>query len=291
MSYLTLFDYVAFVSGLLILGVWFFLYFKGKKYENLFLNLDNKDYPAGDTYFVGYAATLLLKMDYKNRQARKLRKELSVLYEPKYADYYLRVIASMQFTMALTIAGFAAPMYFLSGSVALFLVLLLGSGAVYYYYGVSTEEKLKKRADEMILDFSEVVSKLALLVNSGMILTDAWKKVAYSGDHVLYSEMQKSIMEMQNGKSASDAIYSFGQRSLIPEVKKFSSTLIQGLAQGNSELAPMLTQQSSEVWNLKKQLVRRQGELANNKLLIPMCTTFIGILIMVTVPIFANLGA
>lgn len=291
MSYLSILDYIVFLIGLLVLAVWLFLYFKGKKYEGLFENLDKKDYPAGDTYFVGYAATLLLKMDYKNRRCRKLRKELGVLYEPKYADYYLRVIASMQFSMALTIAGFAAPMYFLSGSILMFVLLLGGSGAVYYYYGIATEEKLKKRAEELLLDFSEVVSKLALLVNSGMILTDAWKRVAYSGDRVLYLEMQKSVEDMQNGQSASDALFGFGQRSLLPEVKKFSSTLIQGLAQGNNELAPMLTQQSNEVWNLKKQLVRRQGELANNKLLIPMCVTFIGILIMVMVPIFANLGA
>ena len=42
---------------------------------------------------------------------------------------------------------------------------------------------------------------------------------------------------------------------------------------------------------MKKQNVHRQGELANNKLLLPMCITFIGILIMVMVPIFTNLGA
>ena len=45
------------------------------------------------------------------------------------------------------------------------------------------------------------------------------------------------------------------------------------------------------VWDLKKQLVRRAGELANTKLLIPMCITFIGILLMIMIPIFANLGS
>ena len=78
---------------------------------------------------------------------------------------------------------------------------------------------------------------------------------------------------------------------MMPEIRKFASTLVQGLDQGNAELAPMLTQQSKEVWEIKKQLVRRAGELANNKLLIPMLLTFLGILIMIMVPIFANLGA
>ena len=53
----------------------------------------------------------------------------------------------------------------------------------------------------------------------------------------------------------------------------------------------MLTLQSKEVWNTKQQLMRRKGELANNKLLLPILIVFIGILIMVVVPIFAGIGA
>lgn len=288
---LTITDVVVFLVGLAILCLWLVLYFGGKKYEDIFATLDKKDYPMGDTYFVGYQFTLLLKLDYRSKKHRELRKELSVIYEPKYADYYLRVIASMRYTMALTVAALAAPLYFLSESMMLFLMLLAGAVLVYYYYGTVMEEKIKARSEEMLSDFSEVVSKLALLVNAGMILTDAWNQVAFSGERTLYQEMRRSVGEIQNGKSAADAIYVFGQRCMLPEIKKFSSTLIQGIKQGNRELADMLTQQSGEVWELKKQLVRRKGEAANSKLLIPMCVTFIGILIMIMIPIFTNLGA
>ncbi len=290
MSFISVTDIVIFTLGLAIYIFWLSMYFKGKKNEVLFQALDPSDYPMGDTYFVGYAITELLKLDYKNKTTRALRKKLSVLYEAKYVDYYIRVIYSMQYTMALTIACFAAPMYFLSGSPALFVILLAGSAAVYYYYGVSMDEKLKKREEQILSDFSEVVSKLALLVNSGMILGEAWEKVAFSGESTIYQEMRRSVEEMRNGTSAVNALYDFGQRCMLPEIKKFSTTLIQGITQGNKELAEMLTQQSKEVWDIKRQMVRRQGELANNKLLLPMCVTFVGILIMVMVPIFSNLG-
>ena len=52
----------------------------------------------------------------------------------------------------------------------------------------------------------------------------------------------------------------------------------------------MLQNQSSEVWNERKQSIKRQGEKASSKLLIPMLLMFAGILIMVIVPIFSNLG-
>ena len=65
---------------------------------------------------------------------------------------------------------------------------------------------------------------------------------------------------------------------------------MQGMAKGNRELAAMLQQQSKEVWEQRKQDVRRQGEKAAGKLMLPIVIMFIGILIMVIVPIFTNLG-
>lgn len=291
MQIITPLDIVALIVGVVILLAWLFFYMKGKRYEEMFANLDRKEYPLGDVYFVGYAVTLLLRMDYKNKRSRALRKQLSVLYEDKYTEYYLRVISSMQFTLALTIAALAAPFYFLADSPIMLIVFLAGAGLAYYYFGISMEKRINERKDEVLMDFSEVVSKLALLVNAGMIVTDAWERAAQSGERMLYQEMQRSVNEMHNGKSFSDALYVFSQRSMLPEIKKFSSTLIQGVNEGNRNLAGMLTMQSKEVWELKRQIVRRKGELANNKLLIPICLTFVGILIMIMVPIFANIGA
>jgi tight adherence protein C len=142
----------------------------------------------------------------------------------------------------------------------------------------------------MLSEFSNVVSKLALLINAGMILREAWADVAYTGNSVLYQEMQKTVEDMENGMSESDALFAFGMRCMIPEIKKFTSTLIQGIQKGNSNLAVMIQEQSKEVWNLKRQNVRRQGEKAASNLLIPIFLMFIGILIMVIVPVFTNLG-
>ena len=97
-------------------------------------------------------------------------------------------------------------------------------------------------------------------------------------------------MEMENGISEAEAIRRFGIRCMMPEIKKFSATLIQGIQKGNSELSSMLQNQSAEIWNLRKQNVRRQGEKAASKLMIPIFMMFIGIIIMVVVPIFSNLG-
>ncbi len=276
--------------GMLVLLLWLYLYLAGKKDRVLFENLNDKDYPFHEMYFVGYQMTKLLKLDYKNKEARNLRRQLGALYEARYADYYLRVVYAQRITMALTVMAFAAPMYCLSGSLALFVLLMVGGVAAYLYYGKATQDLIQAKKDDILSDFSDVVSKLALLVNSGMILTDAWFKVAEGSGGTIYEEMHRSVVEMRNGTPAVDAFQEFGQRCMLLEIRKFTSTLIQGQLKGNQELALMLTQQSAEVWELKKQLVKRKGEMADSKLLLPMCLTFVGILVMILIPIFSNLG-
>ena len=67
--------------------------------------------------------------------------------------------------------------------------------------------------------------------------------------------------------------------------------MIQVIEKGNKELVKMLKEQSAESWNIKKYITMREGEKASGKLLIPMMIMFIGILIMVLIAIFTNIGA
>ena len=284
-------DYIVFGIGAVLLGIWLVLFFTGLKYASLFYALTEKEFPLKEIYFVGYAALELVHYSYKSKHDRKLRKELSVLFGEKYAEYYLRVIPAQEITMSLTLAILGFALYGVADDIAVLVVLLIFAGLAYYYFGTLTEKRILKRSEEMLRDFSNVVSKLALLTNAGMILREAWTEIAFSGETTIYREMQTSVEEMNNGISEIDAIFRFGKRCIIPEIKKFSSTIVQGLVKGNNELALMLQAQSREVWMLKKQDIHRQGEKAASRLLIPVVIMFVGILIMVIVPIFTNLGA
>lgn len=287
----SLVDWIVFGTGFLILLFWLYLFFTGLKHAGMFDTLEEKEYPLKEVYFVGYAFMELIHYKYKSKKDRKLRKEVSVLYGEKYAEYYLRVTYSQQITISSILLIFAFIFYGLANSLAATVVLLVFAGLAYYYFGTLTENRIAKRSEEMLSDFSNVVSKLALLTNAGMIFREAWEQIAYTGETTLYKEMQKSVDEMHNGVSEIDALYKFGLRCIILEIKKFTSTVIQGIVKGNSEMITMLQEQSKEVWAQKKQMVTRQGEKAASKLLIPILIMFIGILIMVIVPIFTNLGA
>lgn len=287
---LTIFDYIIFAFGAVVLILWLICFVRGLKNADLFDTLEEKEFPFKEIYFVGYEVLNMLRYQYKSKHIRKLRKELSVLYGNKYADYYVRVIFAQKVTLSFTLAVLSFFMYGLTDELMGGVIVLMFAGLAYYYYGTVTEKKILKRSEEMLNDFSNVVSKLALLTNAGMIMREAWEEVAFTGESSLYKEMQTAVNEMNNGVAEVDALYNFGLRCIIPEIKKFTSTIIQGIIKGNSELTGMIRQQSKEVWNAKKQNVRRQGEKAASKLLIPILIMFVGILIMIIIPIFTNLG-
>lgn len=290
MQFVSIQDLIIMTIGIAVLVVWISIYFSTLKYSSIFETLDSKEYRLKDLYFMGYGLLEKFHYNYKSKKNRELKKQLSVLYSEKYADYYLRVVHSQQLTTFLFFLPISFIFYGFAKDIKI-LVLLIAIGAfLAYYSGQAPKRKIQERSDELMGEFSEVVSMLALLTDAGMILREAWEEVAYSDQGTIYSEMVYAVDEMNNGISEVEAVRRFGNRCMVPEIKKFTSTLMQGMTKGNKELSMMLTKQSEEVWDLKRQLVKRKGEEAQSKLLLPMILMFVGILVMIMIPIFTNLG-
>ncbi len=282
-------DWIWLTIGSIFLLLWLIFYLKGLSYGGMFGALEEKEYPLCQAYGLGYGILETIQYGYKSERDRKLRHSLEILYGNMYAEYYLRVVRAQQITLSFTVFVLSFVLYGLSQELGVLAIFWMFSALAFYYFGEEPKKKIDRRAQEILGDFSEVVSKLALLTNAGMILKEAWIEAA-KGEGLIYKEMQASIIEMENGTSEADAIYNFGMRSANQEVKKFCSTLIQGMTKGNRDLGIALQNQSKEVWMLKKHMVRRLGEQAASKLLIPISIMFIGVLIMIIVPVFANLG-
>lgn len=288
--FLSMQDLVILGIGCVFLVIWLIIFMASRSYDEMFDTLDEKEFPLKELYSMGYFIMEKSKYQYKSRRDRKLRQDMEVLYEKKYVEYYLRLTYARAVTYGMLLFVLAFVIYAFSGDVAVLMIMFLFSGVSVYYVMTLAPKKIESRSSQLIGDFSEVVSKLALLTNAGMILREAWELTSKVGEGVFYQEMRIAVMEMENGISEAEAIRRFGIRCMMPEIKKFSATLIQGIQKGNSELSSMLQNQSAEIWNLRKQNVRRQGEKAASKLMIPIFMMFIGVIIMVVVPIFSNIG-
>lgn len=283
---------ILFLSTMGTILTLFFLimWLSGNEYNYMVESLDKNKYMLKGSYIFGIQLLEKIKYTAKGKWSRKRIGYCKILYGNKYADYYFRINLAQRITFTVLIL---ISSIFLSVFMKDWLGFILGifsAVGIVYYFDVTITELIKKRTDSITSDFSEVLSKLALLVNAGMILNEAWTTIAKTGKGVLYEEMQLVVDEIENGVSDYEAYMNFATRCNVPEVTKFAATLVQNLKKGNKELVLFLRQFAKDSWIEKKHYALRKGEEASAKLLIPIALMFLGLMLMIMIPMMGNIA-
>lgn len=267
-----------------ILSIMFAVFLtKGKKYEYMTESLSGDDFPFATIYSAGLAMQDVAIFRAPEKLATMIRNNAKLVYTQKYGEYYYRII----WAQALSIGLFSSAIFFLLGGLIpdmtglmmlLAVVMMVLPG---YYFVNHVADKVKTRRDECAQAFPNAISKLALIVNSGVILHDAWSVVAHGNTGAFYDLMQMSCQEMENGKSDIDAINEFGYQTDSDEIKKFTSMLTQSVERGGGELPFFLNNQSKELWAHHRQEMLQKGEKAAGALLMPIALMFLGVMLIV----------
>lgn len=257
---------------------------KEAEYGEYLEALDEENYPMKEFYTVGLYLNSLNLFRLRGKLEQNLKKEAKLLMDNMYYEYYA-LITWVQF---LTVALFTGCIGFtLCGLVAVpsmvMVIGIMGLAIMAEWNLIMSrmKETVQNRREACELEFPNMISKLSLLIDSGMILREAWELVAYGKKGDLYDLMQKACEYMRNGDSDTVAINKFGVLSDSAEIKKFASSMIQGIEKGNNELSSFLMGQASEQLMHKRQLALQQGEKAAGKLIIPLGITFIGIIMII----------
>ncbi len=194
--------------------------------------------------------------------------------------------------LALTLGGVAAVTSGRSTGLAVTLLgMVLALVLVYAMYD-EVGDRVKKRRAAIARQFPNVVSKLALLVTSGMIMDRAWRETAESQNGELYREMRLTASELANLVEPTAAYTNFINRCSTKETTKLASAIIQNQSKGNAEIGVLLRSMSHEAWQERRHSAKRDSEAANSKLMIPTMLLFVAILVMILVPVgmsFSNL--
>ena len=259
-----------------------------KKYKDIIAVTGKKEFVLQYIFFVGIELNRMLGISFnKDRSVRKIN-ELAIIYGTKDAKKHLILLRGGEST------------YILSSLIAGLLVSVLGNNPEYVLLGpmlaavgivlIERYYKLQilTKKEELIMQFPTMVSKLTLLLGSGMVLRDAWKLTASKGTGVLYDEMKKTVDEMNNGVFELLAYKHFADRCQIKEIRRFSANICQNVQKGSAELVNYLEDMAVDVWKLKQEEVKKKGVRAGELILLPSALIFIGILIMIMAPVLAG---
>lgn len=270
-------------AGTILTVLFLIMLFKGSRYDYMLEVLDSGDFPLKFIYSVGMAWQDMKLFRLRGKFGDRLRTDVTLQYSRQYSEFYSRVIWAQMLSFChlclavfFVAAGFSPDMY------VFFLLVGIVTGALSaYYFGTYTGEKVRARREACDAEFPNAVSKLALIVNSGATLHDSWEMVAYGKEGVFYDMMKNSCVEMDNGKAEVDAIHDMGALINSEEIKKFTSALIQSIERGGGDLPHFLTNQSSELWEKRRQTMLQKGEQAASALLMPIAVMFVGIMLIV----------
>lgn len=160
------------------------------------------------------------------------------------------------------------------------------------------EERRKQRACLLELEYPDMVSKLALLLRSGMTLQGAFRKIAFSYEKKrkahrvrempVYEEMLIACREMESGVGEQRAYEHFGERCERAMYRKFANILTQNLKKGSQGVVSLLEQEAENAFEERKSAAKRYGEEAGTKLLFPMMIMLgIVMLILIIPAVFA----
>lgn len=257
---------------------------RGKQYGYMVESLDGGEYFLKELYVVGFSLNDGKIFKLRGKMERNLKKQAKLLWGDRYYEYYAN-LAWAQFlslTLLVVSVGFSLSGFLKTEQIPILLILVLLFVAAFWNLSLSRmKEKVQQRREACEAEFPNMVSKLALLINSGMVLREAWRVTAYGKEGTLYTLMKQACEDMENGESDIGAIYKFGITSDSASIKKFTSAMIQGMQKGNSELADFMVSQTSELWAHKRQMALQQGEVAAGKLIIPLGITFAGIIMII----------
>ena len=179
------------------------------------------------------------------------------------------------------------------GSAYLLLLVLTAALLLYWTKGREPDRKLETRRKELLLDYPEIVNKLALYMGAGMTIRNAffkmgedYKKQQKERKRYAYEEVLITCYELQSGKSEKEAYDHFGKRCQVQVYMKLSTLLAQNLRKGSNDLLRVLRQEADNAFAERKNLARKLGEEAGTKLLLPMMMMLCIVMVIIMIPAY-----
>ena len=175
----------------------------------------------------------------------------------------------------------------------LLVLILTAAGFLYWARSREPDRKLENRRKELLMDYPEIVNKLALYMGAGMTIRNAffkmgedYRKQQKERKRYAYEEILMTCYELQSGRSEKEAYDHLGKRCQVQVYMKLSTLLSQNLRKGSNDLLRVLRQEADTAFEERKGLAKKLGEEAGTKLLLPMMMMLCIVMVIIMIPAY-----
>lgn len=172
----------------------------------------------------------------------------------------------------------------------LWLLFIIVIAIIYTQRYTDIEKQSKKRRESIVREFPYFISKFVLLLNAGLVVSTALKKI--SEDYERYTNDQdkkplyEDLVKMEERIHSSNAsltleLRRYAECSGLKELMRFAAIVSDNLDKG-SMLAEKLEAEGSLLWHNRKKKAEELGKLAETKLVLPLMVLLL-VLIMITI--------
>ncbi len=186
-----------------------------------------------------------------------------------------------------TLPGGAAITWEESKTLDFLLVIPLGICALMLVY--SNRYKLLKKEEEeaknsIKRELPEFMNKLVLLLNAGLVLSEAFEKLIGEKEGYFYTQLEAVHRRVKDTNAPFSAAFrEFAVRSGVKELVRLSNIINDNVGKG-AELSEKLRCESEMLWFARKKEAEERGRLAETKLTLPLAILLLSLVTVTVAP-------
>jgi tight adherence protein C len=159
--------------------------------------------------------------------------------------------------------------------------------------------KLKYKKRLMLIELTEFLNKLTMLVDAGETVQKAIKQCVEQKKQLtitvetspLYYELNQMVTALNNNRSFQHVMEEFNKRCNVQEISIFTTTVLLNYRRGGLEFVYALRELSRIIWDKRLALTKTLGEEASAKLVFPMVFIFFIVMVIVAAPAILLMNA
>lgn len=171
---------------------------------------------------------------------------------------------------------------------------ILAAIALYMRQNSLKKDEQKKREAMLMLDYSDLVSKLMVYIGAGLTIKNSFIIISRNYDRLvdrnlkpdrpLYKELRTLCYQFNRNIPESDVYLDLGRRINLKPYTKLVSLIEQNRRTGTKNLRTMLELEMNDAFEQRKTSAKRLGEEAGTKLLLPLFLMLSIVMVIVIVP-------